>query len=78
MKERINYIQSDKQMGDLLESMNVSIKRDFSMEERLQLQKYLEDYMTKNRCDEIAIDLKTFYLVVKGTDEVSYLYQYVR
>lgn len=78
MGDVINYFYSEKQMGDLLKSMNVSIKDDFSDEEREKLRKYLESYMTSNACHKsVKIDLKKFYLVIRGADEASYLYQYL-
>lgn len=77
MKQTIDYVQSEMQMGDLLETMEVSIKNDFSVKERMQLKKSLEDYMSGKADKSLTIDLKKFLLVVKGSDEASYLYQYV-
>lgn len=77
MKPTIDYCQSNFQMGDLLKSMNVSIRDDFSDFERKKLKNHLEYYMTSGSTEPIKIDLKKFYIRIKGTDEASYLYQYV-
>lgn len=76
MKKTIDYRQNNLQMGDLLISMNVSIKDDFSDIEREKLKSYLENYMRSGSCSPIRIDMNNFYLILKGSDEVSYLYQY--
>lgn len=76
MKKTVDYSRNRLQMGDLLKSMNVSIKDDFSDIEHKKLKKYLENYMTNGSCNLIQMDLKKFYLVLQGSDEVSYLYQY--
>lgn len=77
MKENIDYSQSEKQMGDLLTSMGVSIKADFSDEERKDLRRYLEQYMSSDACHPIQLDMKKFVLIICGADEASYLYQYI-
>lgn len=78
-KPIIDYNYSTLQMGDLIASEGVSIKKDFSEAEREQLAKCLEDYMSSEHAmDEFKIDLKKFYLVIKGPDEASHLYQYFK
>lgn len=77
MKPTINYYYQDKQMGDLLNSMGVSIQNDFSDKELEKLKNDLEHYMSGSGESEMTIDLKKFYLVIKGADEAGYLYRYV-
>lgn len=78
MKETIDYSKSAKQMGDLLISMGVSIENDFSDEERKDLRRCLEQYMSSNACRRpLTLDMKKFYLIICGADEASYLYQYI-
>lgn len=76
MKKTVDYSGNRLQMGDLLKSMNVSIKDDFSDIERKKLKKYLENYLISGSRNLIQIDMKKFNLILKGSDEVSYLYQY--
>lgn len=77
MKEIVDYAKSEKQMGDLLTSMGVSIEKDFSDEERRKLRRYLEQYMSSDACHPIQLDMKKFVLIICGADEASYLYQYI-
>jgi len=76
MKPTIDYYNQNEQMGDLLISNGVSIKKDFSDEEREKLKNELEAYMSGSG-ELITIDLKKFNLVIKGADEASNLYQYI-
>lgn len=78
-KISIDYIDSPYPMGELLEVMGVSIKEDFSTVERKKLATYLADYMSgKCGSDQVSIDMKKFFLIIKGADEASYLYQYFK
>ena len=77
MKKIINYGHSDLQMGDLLKENGVNISKDFSAFEKKILANTLERYMTSGCADLLKLDLKSFYLLIKGADEASYLYQYV-
>lgn len=75
----VDYLNSMYQMGELLEAMGVAIEEDFSEVERMDLAKYLEDYMSgKVGFEKIKIDMKKFFLIIKGADEAGYLYQYVK
>ena len=58
--------------------MNVSIRNDLLDCERQKLKKHLENYMMNGFCNPIKIDLIKFYLVIKGADEVGYLYEYLK
>ncbi len=78
MKQTIEYYNQNKQMGDLLISMGVSIRDDFSNKELNDLRMMLEEYMSGDSKSKITIDLKKFNLVIKGADEASCLYQYVK
>lgn len=78
MEKVIDYYSQSRQMGDLLQAENVSIRKDFSVAEREKLQKKLEEYMKSGKNEILKIDLKKFILVIKGVDEASYLYQYVK
>ena len=78
MEKVIDYYSQSRQMGDLLQAENVSIRKDFSVAEREKLQKKLEEYMKSRKNEILKIDLKKFNLVIKGVDEASYLYQYVK
>ena len=78
MEKVIDYYSQSRQMGDLLQAENVSIRKDFSVAEREKLQKKLEEYMKTRKNEILKIDLKKFILVIKGVDEASYLYQYVK
>ena len=78
MENVIDYYSQSRQMGDLLQAENVSIRKDFSVAEREKLQKKLEEYMKSRKNEILKIDLKKFILVIKGVDEASYLYQYVK
>ncbi len=78
MEKVIDYYSQSRQMGDLLQAENVSIRKDFSVAEREKLQKKLEEYMKSRKNEILKIDLKKFILVIKGVDEASYLYQYVK
>lgn len=78
MEKVIDYYSQSRQMGDLLQAENVSIRKDFSVAEREKLQKKLEEYMKSRKNENLKIDLKKFILVIKGVDEASYLYQYVK
>lgn len=78
IKKTVEYNKSNLQMGDLLQSMNVSIRNDLLDCERQKLKKHLENYMMNGFCNPIKIDLIKFYLVIKGADEVGYLYEYVK
>ncbi|HCW74725.1 MAG TPA: hypothetical protein DHM90_14140 [Clostridiaceae bacterium] len=78
-KDTVNYYSSPYQIGDLIEKMGLKIKEDFSEFERKELKKHLEGYMRgEYESDEIKIDMKKFFLIIKGADEASYLYHYLR
>lgn len=77
MKPTIDYYYQNQPMGDLLNSMGVSIQNDFSDKEIEKLKNDLEHYMSSDGESKMTIDLKKFYLVIKGADEVEYLYQYI-
>lgn len=78
MKQIVDYSKSLLQMEDLLIENDVSIKEDFTLEEREALKKQLEKYMSSQCNNELQIDLKKISLIVKGADEASYLYEYVK
>lgn len=79
MKKVVDYFFSPYQMGDLLQSENVSIRNDFSDAEQENLRKYLEEYMSGSYENKsIQIDLKKFCLILRGADEADYLYEYVK
>ena len=56
--------------------MNISLADDFSQAERNRLKKYLELYLAKvgsNGSEPLSLDMKNFYLKIRGADEASYL-----
>ena len=76
MKPVIDYANTDLQMGDLLLTMGVSFRNDSFLWRRLK--KRLERYMSGNGCcNEIRLNMGKFFLVIKGSDEASHLYQYL-
>ena len=78
MKPVIDYANTDLQMGDLLLSMGIFIRSDISLWRRKRLIKRLERYMSGNECcKEIKLNMGKFFLVIKGSDEASYLYRYL-
>lgn len=77
MKPTIDYYYQDKQMRDLLNSMNVSLENDFSDEELEKLKNDLEHYMSSDGETKMTINLKKFNLVIKGADEAGHLYRYL-
>ena len=75
--EKIDYARNPNQMGDLLIVKGVNIKHDFTVEERAILRKKLERYMKHESDQFLEINLKKFILLIKGSDEASYLHQYL-
>lgn len=56
MEKVIDYYSQSRQMGDLLQAENVSIRKDFSVAEREKLQKKLEEYMKSRKNEILKID----------------------
>lgn len=73
-KKIISYHSENLQMGDLLKRMNVSFQRDYSEAQREDLRNFLEAYMLCGENDLCIIDLRNFFLKIRGADEASYLY----
>lgn len=77
MKPIIDYAQSGMQMGDLIRSQGVSLKQDFSPDERREIRRQLEYYLSSTCGDKpVIVDLKKCYIRIKGYDEAGYLLQY--
>lgn len=78
MKPVIDYANTNLQMGDLLLTTGISFSNDIPMWRRKILIKQLERYMSGNECcNESKLNMGKFFLVIKGSDEASYLYQYL-
>lgn len=78
MKPVIDYANTNLQMGDLLLTMGISSGKDIPMWRRKRLIKQLERYMSGNDCcNEIRLNMGKFFLLIKGSDEASHLYQYL-
>ena len=75
-KPKIDYAIQFQQMGDLLNCFNVSFS-NWRNQEKNKLKKQLEQYMGCFSQSAITIDLKTVRIVIQGSDEASYLYQYL-
>ena len=77
MKPTVSYVDSEFQMGDLLTHYRVPFE-EFTDDELESLRDKLMDYMScSHNNEELKIDLKSIYLVIKGADEASYLFQYL-
>ena len=75
MEEKVDYYESNLDMAGVITSHNVSLSEDFTSEERKDLKQQLEKYMQRNSQELMMIDMKKFYLQIKGADEASYLYR---
>lgn len=76
MKPTIDYSASEMQMGDLINSMGVSIRNDFSDNERAAICKRLKKYLYGSCNKPLKVDLKKFVLSIIGADEAGHLIQY--
>ena len=76
MKPTVSYVDSEFQMGDLLTHYRVPFE-EFTDDELESLRNNIIDYMKFRPCEEIKVDLKSIYLLIKGEDEASMLLYYL-
>lgn len=78
MKEKIDYFESNLDMAGLINSKNVSLCDDFTSDERQDLKRRLEEYMQSHSKEMLIVDMKKFYLQIKGVDEAGHLLYLLR
>lgn len=76
-KLTIRYRSTLLQMGDILRTYGVDMKKDFSEREKAKIRKKLEKYMISMIDKPLKINLKKIFLIVDTVDEAGHLHTYI-
>lgn len=76
-KLTIRYRSTFLQMGDILRTYGVDMKKDFSEREKAKIRKKLENYMISMIDKPLKINLKKIFLIVDTVDEAGHLHTYI-